>query len=245
MANNQLALFEWAQAQGYYEAALAQDLDSADILEDYGHFLLYSWQTEKARVVADRMIALDPYVPVFRFMAIRVYETLGQFEQEDEHIAAALAVNPDLVNIQYRKFLRLLDQGRVTDAHAYIDEMDLLDWTNPEAMHRMIDWTFNPEMSLDEEMSQALKFFPAFALIAGRYALWMEHIAGEVTSHWENLLVRVSVLSSTANDTRFKQMHSLPQAKALILEARLPEYWNEIGWPARCRPLGEGDFVCE
>ncbi|MEO2178155.1 MAG: hypothetical protein ABGY96_29250, partial [bacterium] len=245
MANNLLARFEWNEAHKYYLKALAQDLESTDILEDFGHFLLYSWQTEKARQVADRMIALDPYVPAFLFMAIGAYEVLGDTEKQDEYIAVALGINPDLTNMQVKKFARLLEQGRSTDAGAYIDEMNLQDWTTPASMHRMVDWTFDLEMPLDEEMSSALSFFPTFALVSGRYKLWGEQVSVESFNHWENVLGTISVLSSTANEERFRQLNGLPQSKALILEARLPEYWNEIGWPPRCRPLGEDDFVCE
>jgi Tfp pilus assembly protein PilF len=244
MANNLLAQFEWSEAQAYYERALMQDPESTDIMEDYGHFLLYAWQTEKARQVADQMIDLDPFVPVFRFLAMRVYEVLGETEQQDEHIAVAMDINPGLTNIQYRKLLRLLEQGRGKDAHAFVDQMNLLDWTTPGGMHRLVDWTFNTELPLDAEMSAALEFFPAFALAGGQYELWLDGIQRDISLHWENLLVRVSVFSSVANEEQFRELHALAMTKELIQKARLPEYWRETGWPERCRPLGENDFEC-
>lgn len=35
-----------------------------------------------------------------------------------------------------------------------------------------------------------------------------------------------------------------PKLKALMRELGLVEYWRKYGWPDRCRPHGEDDFVC-
>ncbi len=65
MGNYLLEQYEWAAAQDYYERALKLDPDSTDIMEDYSNMLLYSMQVDEALKVADRMIDLDPFVPIF------------------------------------------------------------------------------------------------------------------------------------------------------------------------------------
>jgi hypothetical protein len=245
MANNMLSQYQWSEAQEYFQKALLQDPDSTDILEDYGHFLLYSWQTEKARVVADRMVALDPFVPIFRFMALRVYQTLGDTDKQDEHIRIALEISPDLANVQLYYLMRLLEEQDFASAHEYVDQMDLRGWTTPSAMHLLVDWISNPETEVNEEMSTAMIFAPMLVFTSGRYELWLESISANQTVNWEDYLIFLSYMSSVSDETRFQALHQIPRAREMILETGLPEYWREIGWPERCHPLGEDDFECK
>jgi hypothetical protein len=41
-----------------------------------------------------------------------------------------------------------------------------------------------------------------------------------------------------------RDVRQLPRFKAFMREIGLVDYWNEFAWPAFCRPLGGGDFVC-
>ena len=253
MANNRLAQFRWSEAQEYYEKALARDPDSPDIMEDYGHFLLYSWQIDKAKRVAERIIVLDPLVPVFRFMAARVYETIGNTEKQDEHIRVALEINPDLKNIQYRYLLRLVEQEEYAIAHEYVEQMDLLGMTTPTGLQLLIDWMANskeqpeelPEELPEGEMLSALEYFPDVARLAGRYKLWLDIVYPRENTQWEGFLIAITYFSPFADETRFKQLHAIPRTKEIMRESRLPEYWREIGWPERCRPIGDDDFECK
>ena len=244
LANNYLAQLKWSEAQEYYKKALLQDPDSPDIMEDFGHFFLYSWQLEKAKFIADRMILLDPLVPIFRFMATRVYAVLGETEIQDEHIAVALGINPDLGNVQTQFLQRLLEKKEYLAAHSYIDQMEFYGWTTAEAMHQMIDWVIDPTENPEGELLTALRFVPEAALTAGQYDLWIE-TAWNGQVGWEDFIGNLSLLSSFSNEDRFQQLHANPKAKELIKKSGLPEYWQKVGWPPRCRPIGADDFVCE
>jgi hypothetical protein len=35
-----------------------------------------------------------------------------------------------------------------------------------------------------------------------------------------------------------------PRFKEVMTEMKLVDYWRATRWPARCRPLGDGDFEC-
>jgi hypothetical protein len=43
----------------------------------------------------------------------------------------------------------------------------------------------------------------------------------------------------------FHEVGQLPRFKELIKEIGLIEYWIKFGWPDICRPLDNGDFVCD
>jgi adenylate cyclase len=42
-----------------------------------------------------------------------------------------------------------------------------------------------------------------------------------------------------------KDVRQLPRFKEFVNEIGLVDYWKEFGWPDLCRPVGDGDFVCE
>jgi TolB-like protein len=245
MANNHLARFQWSKAETYYEQALAMDPESTDIMEDYGHFLLYSWRTEEARQVADRMISLDPYVPVFRYMAMRVYHTLGDVQRWGEHIEAASAISAELLNVQLQKFYYLLTRKDFAGAYEFAGELNLRGRMTPESFRSMVDWVANPSTEPTEIQMNALLFFSEGALVAGRYELWLDLVLGDENRSWEDVLVNLSHLSSFADKEQYVSLHADPRTKAWLQRSRLPDYWRTNGWPPRCRPLGVDDFVCE
>ena len=69
--------------------------DADAIMEDYVTLLTFSGQLEAARKVADRMIELDPYVPVFQNAMVALLEVQGEDELKAEAIRTALEINPD------------------------------------------------------------------------------------------------------------------------------------------------------
>jgi TolB-like protein/tetratricopeptide (TPR) repeat protein len=42
-----------------------------------------------------------------------------------------------------------------------------------------------------------------------------------------------------------QETRQLPRFKKFIKEIGLVDYWNKFGWPDLCRPVGDGDFVCD
>jgi tetratricopeptide (TPR) repeat protein len=43
----------------------------------------------------------------------------------------------------------------------------------------------------------------------------------------------------------FAALRREPGFKDLVRAQKLPEYWNEFGWPEFCRPLDDNDFECD
>jgi hypothetical protein len=43
----------------------------------------------------------------------------------------------------------------------------------------------------------------------------------------------------------FHEVRQLPRFKEYVREIGLVDYWNKFGWPDLCRPLDNGDFVCD
>jgi len=43
----------------------------------------------------------------------------------------------------------------------------------------------------------------------------------------------------------FHEVRQTPRFKALVKRMGLVDYWNRFGWPDICRPLDNGDFMCD
>jgi TolB-like protein len=246
MASSLLTKYRWAEAQEHFLRAIQLDPDSTELMEDYAHFLVYIWQPDQALIVVDRMLELDPLVPVFQYAAITTNDVSGDISKRDEHINIAMRLNPDMTNIQVVNLTRLLELGNTPGAHSFVDQMDLSDWVSRESMHRLVDWIFNSSGPLDESLTDALRFYPRAALIAGRYDLWKEYAFGlDRLKSWESLVARLAIVTSPANEGQYRDLLSDADIRRVIEMAKLPEYWREAGWPEQCQPVGDNDFVCK
>jgi Tfp pilus assembly protein PilF len=244
LANNLLSRFEWARAEEYYLRALELDPDSADIMEDYATLLTFSWQLEAARKVAERMIELDPKVPVFLLALSNTHHAAGEFEMRDKYTQAALDINPDLRVIQVWKLAQLLGHGQLDEARSYARQMDT-GTAKPETMSQLVDWMSHPEREPNPAVMAALSMAVGPALIAGRYDVWLRAVEkwGAVWPEWE-LTASIDLLAPTVAPELMHQYRADPRTKAYLSRLRLPEYWRKVGWPEPCQPVGDNDFEC-
>lgn len=245
LANNRFFRFEWAEAERLYLEALALDPDSADIMEDLVSVLTATGQLDAARPVADRMIELDPYVPVFHNAMVGVLLAQGEKELADQRIRTALEINPDLPNIQLIKLSTLLIEERYEEARRFSGGMSNIHYS-PEEFLRLIDWLESgAETPPDEELMRTLLGNPAFPYLAGDYEIWLESVraVGERWSEWylSPLYDLYSPIGDAEKNSRFR---SDPRTKAYMESLQLPEYWRQVGWPDICRPVDEVDFAC-
>jgi TolB-like protein len=243
MGNNLFFRFEWAEAERQYLKALELDPDSADIMEDYVSLLTFSGQLDAARKVADRMIELDPYVAVFQNAMISILVAQGEQELKDETIRIALEINPDLPNIQLRRFDDLLRDGRFDEARAFAHQMNTVRHDLSEFLE-MIDWMEGGAQS-DIGAEPALLYSPSFAFHAGRYDLWLALLTKE-RDRWPEWYISplLELYSPIGSPETLRRFRSDDRTKAYLEELKLPEYWRQVGWPAICQPIGEDDFEC-
>ncbi len=242
MGNNLWVQGEWAQAQEYYERALQLDPDSADIMEDYSQMLSYSLQLEAALEVAERMVTLDPYVPVFLNALTNQYDVIGEYEKRDAGIRSMTKQNPDFRYTYVWNIQRLFELGQIDELHRYIDQIDLSNWTTAEGMHAAIDWMVNSEPTPDDKILKVLSFRPSFAVLAKRPDIFFD--IHRDLSNGRKFPGIITILNPHMPADETRQMRESPQTKALVEEMRLPEYWRKVGWPDMCSPIGEDDFEC-
>ncbi|MGB7453776.1 MAG: hypothetical protein WBM36_16765 [Lysobacterales bacterium] len=242
MANNLLDELEWAQAQDYYEQALQLDPDSTDIMEDYGNMLLYSLQVDKALKVRDRMIDLDPFVPLFQQVSADMYDTAGDYEKRDESIRTLVSLDPEIVFSITWTLQRLFENRQFEEMRRYVDEVDLKHWTTADAMHRAIEWLRNPQQDPGDETFKTLLWVPTLAMLANRPDIFFDLVSDTRDTTRYTYATEIYNPGLPADETRV--VRELPQTKAFLKDVRLPEYWRKVGWPDICSPIGEDDFEC-
>jgi TolB-like protein len=242
MGNNMWVQGEWAKAQEYYQQALQIDPDSTDIMEDYSHMLLYSAQIDEAIKVVDRMMALDPFVPVFVNAAIDVYDVAGRYQQRDEYIRESTRLSPDFRYTHAWNINRLFGNGQIEELRQYIDEIDLSAWTSKQNMHAAIDWMINSQTTPGDDVLQALSFRPSLAMMAGRPDIFYTLLSDK--SNGDRVPGIQFIINPHLSVDETRQVHELPATKAFLQDVRLPEYWRQVGWPDMCQPVGEDDFEC-
>ena len=242
MGNNQWVQGEWASAMESYERALQLDPDSTDLMEDYSQMLVYSMQLEAARKVAERMVTLDPYVPVFLNAITNMYDTLGEYEKRDEYIDILTNRHPDFRYTYAWNIERLLVNGQIDELHRYIDQIDLTTWTTSERMHKAVDWLAESQQTPDADILQALSFRRVLPIKVGRPDVFFDLVSDQIASEAFVAVPRLLLPPLSADEVR--RTRKYPGTRELLKTARLPEFWRTVGWPDMCSPVGEDDFEC-
>jgi len=244
MGNNLSFRFEWAKAQDYYERALQLDPDSSDIMEDYATLLLDSGQLDEASSVVERMLSLDPLVPVFLQKSILLYDLRGENALRDQATQRALEINPDLGFVQLWKLLGLLQNHQYDEARAYAGNMNPVN-IDQQAGQDLVDWMQHPQQEPGPGVLRALSYVSFPAMLAGRYDVWLNAVEAN-GAQWPEWYTDGldELLAPTASPEIMHRFRADPRTKELLMKLNLPEYWRKVGWPDMCQPIGEDDFEC-
>jgi TolB-like protein len=244
MGNNLYCRFEWAKAEEFYQRALQSDPDSADIMEDYASLLLESGQLDEASGIVERMLGLDPLVPVFMQKLIFLYNLRGQHVLRDEATQRVLEINPNLGNSQIWKLKSLLENHQYDEARSYAAEMNPVNF-DQHAGQALVDWMQRPEQEPDPGVLRALRWFSFPAMLAGRYDVWINAVEAS-GAEWPEWYIRGirDLFAPSASAEIMHRFRADPRTKDFLKKLRLPEYWRKVGWPDMCQPVGEDDFEC-
>lgn len=242
IGNYHLVQFEWAKAQRYYETALEADPDSTDIMEDYGNMLIYSLQLDAGREVIERMLLLDPYVPLFQHVAASVYHVLGALELREERIRRLVEMAPDSWFAAGWIVQAALESGDFDTLRRKIDQLNASPWASRDDLREAINWLQKPDQQPSPGVLNAVTFWQPIAIQVGRFDVFYQTALAEPP----NILLSEAMMlyPPTLSDDELRRLRTHPGAKELLNTIRLPVYWDTVGWPDICRRMGEDDFEC-
>jgi len=252
LASAERSLWNWTEAEKYFDAAMLIDSQSTELLEDYAEFLCAIGKLKQCSAVAARGYALDPdhmaLRGVYEFALIltgRAEEALairrgenavlrGQSWVEDDlKVHFDLDLDAYLSSGDTSSAIQQLEQIKPVTADIAASIKLLKDPSNTEAMDVLK--TFNASMHPNA--------FWLFTSLEGRIPAFL----GEA----EYVIDRTLEIDGKAKwgsiehlwDSTWRKVRPHPRFVEVLELYRLPEYWDHAGWPEFCQRV-DGGITC-
>jgi len=230
---------QWADAEDSYRRAFDLDSRSIDLLENYSEFLGEVGRKRAAIAMARRGYELEPSSAL---AAVALCDSLIGAQHLTEARAychTARQLQPDFVWPVMSLVQIALLEGDLETAYQ-------LDAGCP----RCADIDNGYGKALLKAIHDGVDPVPYDQRIFGVFdiAIWM-HIGGQalilegLNSQQERYLGHGRILFYL-NPPYMDAIRSTPRFKQLVIDADLPAYWRQRGWPDMCHPLGKDDFEC-
>ena len=235
----------YAAAIAYYRRALARDPSYSFGLEDLSEMLLYVGKDEEATAIARQLVALDPFVRVFRWRLLQAGLVRGDFSIMQEARDAASRAGVEETGPAGRayhlalgnQYVYTLSENRIEAAREAMEKGLAAGEPWAERAKLYFDWAVDGDQRLEDK------------ILASDLPMEYLAIAGRDEAYFDKLMLTVDhggVYGFFA-ELRNPVSHRLlvtDRAKQLLRDYGYERYWREQGWPELCRPLGEDDFEC-
>ena len=219
-----------------YLKSLELDPDDPFTLHHYSLLLGAVGRVKEALAMRQRLIALDPFVPVFKSETVNLLWLDGQCE-------AAIAMCKQLPNYVFG-IVRLAkvyaSLGRYEEAAATISTIpagffpaEILE----EATRLLRSAPASVESPQSLQRLGVLDFIYVYVGAPDR-ALDLVEDGAE-----DGFLVTPMMIPLWHRD--YKDVRKLERFKTFLHRSGLIEYWRAKGWPSFCRPTSGDDFVCD
>lgn len=214
--------------ENYLSKALALDANNADALNAYGQLLLRVGRVNEAPPIFQRLVTLEPFVPVFIGNLAEALWLNGQNEA-----VLNLAETAPYGNSRGAELAMVYaSMGRFTDAADVVLESSTS--------------VYPPELL--KEASLLLRSAPAKTAMPQRLPrlaslgfIYLYIGAPErALEYFEE-----TGASSLLWHSSYAPLRKTARFKALVRKTGLVDYWRAKGWPEFCHPTTGGDFACE
>jgi adenylate cyclase len=232
---------DWPTADDQFRQALALDPDDPDILNIYSYsFLVPVGYLKQALAIREKLLRLEPFVPVYNILTAQVLLTQGQSKSAIDLLQATPIGGPTgYIRNSWLTFA-LADAGR------YRDAADALLATPPtpiesrtviEDAARYLRSASAATVSKDD--LPAFEMFSLVYLFTGAPNRYFEYFE-------RNIAVVGSVKNAVADSWNpiLAPLRKTERFKTLMRKAKLVDYWRTHGWPELCHPVGPDDFAC-
>lgn len=235
-ATHQRNQLRWEEAMVNFEQAIALNDKSPAILEDYVQFLVQVGYSEKALPYARQMIELDPLTPIY------LLSYANALDLHKEPVAAsmvrkkALALDPTLFSSLYESLRGYLNTNQVDSARYLLSHYSWPTRLHEDFSHQLdaletgkLNFEFDRYNQLTLVLNELDRMDLFYDLGDGfwiAYPYSPPYFMGGLTYHAEKSV-------------------SDPRMKKLLRDLGLVAFWEKHGWPDRCHPTTNGDFICE
>jgi len=228
-----------------FERAVELGPDNPAVLDAVAQRMLGMGYPDRARLLAERAVTIDPMVAIYR-------NTLGRAQMRDPEVDGSIAretwrvaieIDPHLVFPHNNAFQNLLNTGQREAARAYSDALFASDhWPWSDERKGQLD-TFFTAWDLGEPfLRTVLPDLAEFDRIGVGIILGdMELFFSSAQIYWNfeprsELRLFYNFPGNYRNDPRWR---------ARVIEDGLLPLWQAHGFPLGCHALGDDDFECE
>jgi TolB-like protein len=252
LASAERSMFNWAEAEKYFNIALALDPESSELLEDYAEFLCNTARIKECLAVVRRALESDPvFYPLtgFRIFGLlhegKYQEALATRRQAGRQWGHSWADDDLQVQTELNLDIHLAADDT---ASAVLDlkQVRPVTGTVTAAIDLLNDPSDKVAMALLTSMDSSAH--PN----AFWFALSLEGIVPAYLGEAEYIIDRVIEIDGKAQwgDTSYawgktwRHVRSHPRFEEVLALYNLPEYWDEAGWPEFCQRTDKG-ITCQ
>ena len=237
--------WQWAEAEKVFKKAMAIDPESSELLEDYAEFLGTVGRLDEYLKIAEKGYAIDPklepMIGSYVTALIANHRNSEAFEPINQRTAQSGFSASERV-------LVLLSNGDVAGVIKYLDEIVSLE---PELAPALSAFLENPT---DNEARDNLRQL---------------HSSDATKSYWGSNLYSDLVLAQNGDaefvlntelarrkrtgwgnmegfwTPLYAPVRQLPRFEEFLYIVKLPQYWDEAGWPEMCHQNDDERIICQ
>ena len=228
----------WAEADNLFAQAFAIDASNPEAIYRYAQLLSLLGRIGESLQTYQRLIAIEPLVPIYRYQAAQSLYVNGRNQASIEMLEATPDDSPARY---YRNYYRALVYARVG--------------RYPDAADALLALRGEPQVSTEAlEFAAGLIRAPvpvessARVPALGDLAFVYLYVGAE-----ERRFDTFERAQQIGNGGSMQSLWSPAEAplrkterfKTFVREWGLVDYWRERGWPDLCRSRGEADFICD
>jgi adenylate cyclase len=235
---------DYAAAIDYYERAIAADPQATT-----AHlWLAQAWRElgffDRAAAAAERCLDIDPNYPVCIYTRAEIATLEGGY---DEAVAHLMKIFETSHQESYPQFLGIAArQGdEVLLTMMLRDLADIVGpgarWMVPELRRALSDEDYDRDAALARFEARLRVEHPESPGAADPYTVTSWRLAFRAYDR----IPRISGSLGWWWGVGYPGLAESPHRREAMIQARLPEYWREHGFPPQCRPVGADDFACD
>lgn len=237
--------FRWAEAESYLRRAEAIDPGSAELLEDIAEFMASTGRVREQLEAGERGYLIDPYLAPLIGVYAQGLMSNGQPENAIEILDRSRAI--DTVGwTPVTKLMALSQLGDDDEMRVVIENLDLPEEDRLAALN---------VLEQPSDMNAISRLNPGWGLrMLGKksvsgflHEVILLHV-GQVEPIIEIYLEQAINAGWVSPENFFMPLYASfrahPKFEELLKAVRLPEYWDQAGWPEFCTRTGDNGIAC-
>ena len=229
---------DWESAVELTDRALAGNPKDATVWLWQGINLRFLGYTDQVRGNLERCLELDPAYENCRnhlaFLAFETGDIAGAFEWLDRHLTEVSVRH----TIPFPYFVpEMLRRGNVRLAYLMADSQTWNFNGDARPIHWWIDGLMHPEENHEQRVDQL--------------RAWAEENNATINNFVWATLGQYQLLNPEFGTYQFMwrqdmgEFRASPDFKRIVRDSGMLDYWQQHGFPDRCRDLGDGEFQCD